>query len=107
MYICIYVSIGANKGIGFCICELLSEHNDLTVIVAAREENRGKQAVDKLINEGAADVECKAKQTEQIQTKNIEQTYRSVHFSTSRGRKCSHRAELEIQCWGRYLNGLE
>jgi len=38
---------GANKGIGFEICKQLAS-NGITVIVTARDEKRGLEALDKL-----------------------------------------------------------
>lgn len=42
---------GGNQGIGFEICRQLGQLG-ITVIVGAREESKGQQAVDKLIAEG-------------------------------------------------------
>jgi len=40
---------GGNKGIGRAICErLLTEWDDTHVILTARDEDRGKQAVDEI-----------------------------------------------------------
>ncbi|KAL2335936.1 hypothetical protein Fmac_010382 [Flemingia macrophylla] len=41
------VVTGANKGIGFAICKQLAS-NGITVVLTARDENRGLQAVEKL-----------------------------------------------------------
>mmetsp|Transcript_10195 Transcript_10195/g.25165 ORF Transcript_10195/g.25165 Transcript_10195/m.25165 type:complete len:296 (+) Transcript_10195:29-916(+) len=41
---------GANKGIGFAICEsLLSSHPDTSVLLGSRDAGRGKEAVEKLL----------------------------------------------------------
>ena len=46
---------GANKGIGFEICKQLAS-NGVKVILTARDEVRGTEAVEKLKASGASDV---------------------------------------------------
>ena len=46
---------GANKGIGFEIVKQLS-NNGIMVLITARGEKRGTEAVEKLINSGVSDV---------------------------------------------------
>ncbi|KAJ4726976.1 (+)-neomenthol dehydrogenase [Melia azedarach] len=45
------VVTGANKGIGFGICRQLAS-NGITVVLTARDENRGQEAVEKLKQSG-------------------------------------------------------
>ncbi|XP_051146887.1 (+)-neomenthol dehydrogenase-like [Andrographis paniculata] len=42
------VVTGANKGIGFEICKQLATQGNITVVLAARDHNRGLEAVEKL-----------------------------------------------------------
>jgi len=49
------VVTGANKGIGFEICRQLAS-NGVKVILTARDEGRGTEAVEKLKSSGASDV---------------------------------------------------
>ncbi|KAJ4726980.1 (+)-neomenthol dehydrogenase [Melia azedarach] len=49
------VVTGANKGIGFEICRQLASHG-VTVVLTARDENRGLEAVHKLKQSGYDDV---------------------------------------------------
>jgi (+)-neomenthol dehydrogenase len=48
-----YVAVvtGGNKGVGFEICRKLALNEDIMVVLTARDENRGLQAVDKLKDE--------------------------------------------------------
>lgn len=46
---------GANKGIGLEICRQLAS-NGITVLLTARDERRGIEAVEKLKKSGASDI---------------------------------------------------
>ncbi|KAJ4977742.1 hypothetical protein NE237_008522 [Protea cynaroides] len=50
------VVTGANKGIGFEICRQLLATNGIIVVLTARDENKGLEAVEKLKNSGLSDV---------------------------------------------------
>jgi len=49
---------GGNKGIGFAICQGLAKHNDIHVLLGARDHERGKAAIKKLEELGLKNVEC-------------------------------------------------
>ena len=49
------VVTGGNKGIGFEICKQLAS-NGIRVILTARDEKRGSEAVDKLKQSGFSDI---------------------------------------------------
>ncbi|XP_065864168.1 (+)-neomenthol dehydrogenase-like [Euphorbia lathyris] len=48
------VVTGANKGIGFAVCKQLAS-NGIVVILTARDEERGLEAVQKLKDAGLSD----------------------------------------------------
>jgi len=48
----IAVVTGANRGIGLEICRQLAQHGGIRVVLASRDEKKGKAAADKLRSEG-------------------------------------------------------
>lgn len=50
------VVTGSNKGIGFEICRQLASHEGMTVVLTARDEKRGVEAVDKLNSYGLSGI---------------------------------------------------
>jgi len=63
---------GANKGIGYAICEKLGKINGIHIIVGARDEKRGNEAVDKLKQTGITNISFKRIDLDETAKKSIE-----------------------------------